>query len=172
ADIAIDADGRVFAASGNAIFRVDAASGDCTLETRVNDTGTGLTVLPDGRLLVAGASLTAWDLATGSAEVIVPAGGFATSGDVVAVPDGTVHWSVLGGSSDQWVVVDPATGTVTPRGPTGASGLWGVAYAEGALLAFGSGGAVFQVDSDSGHGTLVATTAIPFYGATTNPVTW
>ncbi|MDP2305117.1 MAG: hypothetical protein Q8P18_03740 [Pseudomonadota bacterium] len=172
ADIAIDGEGQMFASSGTSIYRVDAATGETTFERTVSETGTGLTVLPDGRLLVAGAALTAWDLESGASEVIVAAGPLSTSGDVVAVPDGTLHWSVLGAEGDAWVVVDPSTGTLEERGSVGVSGLWGVAYAEGTLYGFSSSGGVYSIDGPTGQGVLVASSTVSFYGATTNPVTW
>lgn len=172
ADIAIDADGQLFGAVEGTLHRIDAATGVASVEAALPDRGTGLTVLPDGRLLVAGSALTALDLATGASETLVAAGAYTTSGDVVAVPDGSVHWSVGGAAGDDWVVVDPGTGATERRGSVGVSALWGVAWADETLYAFAADGGVYAVDGATGAGTLVRADAVSYYGATTNPVRW
>ena len=171
-DIAIDGDGALYAAADTALYRVDATNGACTPVTTLPDAGTGLTFLPDGRLLVAGTTLTVVDLATATSEPLLADSPYATSGDVVAVPDGSIHWSVVLGASDGWVRVDPTAGTATLVGEVGASRLWGVAYADGTLYAFSADGTSLAVDPTTGVGTLLRSDTEPWYGATTNPVRW
>jgi hypothetical protein len=171
-DIAIDPDGHLYGAEDRSLYRIDAVDATCTLVTTLPTTGTGLTFLPDGRLVVGGESLQTVDLDTGATTEIIPAGVYATSGDLVGIPQGTVQWTVTGTTSDQWVSVDPDTGAATLLGDVGASTLWGVAYADYTLYAFGSDGNVWTVDPVTGEGTLVASSIVSFYGATTNPVEW
>jgi hypothetical protein len=171
-DIAIATDGQLYAGASQSIYKVDAR--DATVEAWVSlsDNATGMTVLPDDHLLVAGSTLTSVDRETGEAAPFSTTTAYTTSGDVVGVPDGSVHWSVRGGAGDQWVRVDPASGETELLGDVGASELWGVAYAWDTLYAFSSNGSVYAVDDTTGAGTSVATEAVSFYGATTNPGVW
>lgn len=172
ADIAIDAAGALYGAVGGALYRIDPTDAATDPWGSLPDGGTGLTFLPDGRLLVAGAALTAVDLDDGATETLYPAGTWSTSGDVVAVPDGTVHWSCAGASGDDWVVFDPGDGTATRLGAVGASNLWGVAYARDRLYGFDASGVIWEIDGDTGAGAEVQSTSVSFYGATTNPIEW
>jgi len=172
ADIAIDAEGALYGAISSALYRIDPETAACTYERSLPDSGTGLTFLPDGRLLVGGMSLVAVDLATGDSETLVATNEWATSGDMVAVPDGSIHWSVILPGTDGWVRVDPDLGSAELVGEVGAAQLWGVAYAEDTLYAFASDGGVLEVDGSTGIGTRIATESVGWYGATTNPVSW
>lgn len=171
-DIAIDPSGQLYAAIEDQLYRVDAVDAGCTPDQVLPEDGTGLTFLADGRLVVGGEALVAIDLTTGTSEELVPAGTYTTSGDIVGVPQGTLGWTVRGETSDDWVSVDPDSLVATRLGPIGASQLWGVAYADYQLYAFGSDGSVWIVDPVTGAGTLVTISTMSFYGATTNPLTW
>ena len=171
-DLAIDAEGTLYGAAAGTLYRVNPRTGGVSAEQVLPDQGTGLGFLPDGRLIVAGMGLAALDLATGAVETLVPGGAFVTSGDVVATPDGLVHWTVTTTGGDAWVVFDPTTHQTDVRGLVGTSELWGVAWSEERLWAFSAAGEAWTVDPSTGHGTLAATGGAPWYGATTNPVTW
>jgi outer membrane protein assembly factor BamB len=171
-DIAIDSEGALYGAIGTTLYRIDAEDARCEADRSLSTSGTGLTFAGDGRLVVAGGALVAVDLGTGVEEELVADGTWATSGDVVGVPEGTLEWSVRGDGGDTWVSVDPSLGVATERGAVGASSLWGVAYAEGTVFAFSGDGYVYTVDPATGAGTFVVDAALSFYGAATNPVTW
>lgn len=171
-DIAIDADGALYGAWYSSLYRVDAETAACSYVRELPDAGTGLTFLPDGRLLVAGMSMVALDLATGATETLVATNEWATSGDMVAVPDGSIQWSVILPDSDGWVRVEPDLGSADLVGRVGADALWGVAYADDTLYAFAADGGVWRVDGATGAGTFLAQENLSWYGATTNPVSW
>ena len=192
-DIAIDLSGRVYGGTqgesdgdGRAIWRIDPTSGAAT---HICDTMVkmyALTFLSDGRLVAGdGGRLQTLDL-TQSCRVatIAESEDWETSGDVVALPDGLIYWTVRGDpldlDEDLLVVVDPATGRSRLNGPINDgrlefSSLYGLGYDEDedALYGFSSDGDIVQIDPFDGHARLMASTPLtPWWGATTNPVLW
>jgi hypothetical protein len=171
-DIAIDADGALFGVIGAGLFRIDPTDAAMDAVGNVPDGSNGLTFLPDGRLLVAGSALVAVDLDSGATEAVYTGGEWSSSGDVVAIPDGTVHWSCVGSSTDRWVIFDPTDGSATLAGDTSAVYLWGVAYADDQIFAFDAHGGIWEIDGTTGASTRIITTSISYAGATTNPIEW
>jgi hypothetical protein len=113
-------------------------------------------------------------------------GGYAISGDLVAVDDGTMFGSAYlladaantGTQANNTIVkVDPATRTVTPIGPSGFPKLFGLSYALGQIFGFTHDGTgrVVTIDPHTGVGTVFNTfkdpatnTNISFAGAGVN----
>jgi hypothetical protein len=174
-DIAIDSAGHLYGISqdGN-VWSVDPVTAHSSMLFSVSDAApVGLTCLSDGTLVVGGAALTIVDPRSGSVvRTLVPAGSYQTSGDVIALPDGMLYWSVTGGSADRIVRVDPNTGAMTafPNLPT--NNVYGLGYVSGQFLGFSGDGVAIQIDSTSGSQTLAQPLSGSWNGATTNPVKW
>jgi hypothetical protein len=92
-------------------------------------------------------------------------GGFALSGDMVGIDNGTVFGSAykLTDAATQTnnvlVKVDVTTGAVTQVGSTGYPKLFGVAFQENKVFGFTHDGTgrVITIDTTSGHGAMFGT---------------
>lgn len=192
-DLAIDVSGRMYGGTqgdshgvGRAIWRIDPTTGAAT---HICDTMVkmyALTFLSDGRLVAGdGGRLQTLDL-TQSCRVatIAESEDWETSGDVVALPDGLIYWTVRGSAldldEDLLVVVDPATGRARLNGAINDGrnpfdSLYGLGYDEDedALYGFSSDGDIVRIDPFDGFATLLSSNpTTPWWGATTNPVLW
>jgi hypothetical protein len=156
-DIAIDAKGHIVGvAMDGSIYRIDARDASCERITRVPP-GTALNALAyraDGRLVGASpnAGLFLVDEKTGALAPFGAAGGYVvSSGDLAALPSGSLFWSVRGSGVDEGVVLDGASSAMSPFGPIGPSVL-GLAFYKGVLLGFTSDGTVLQIANQVGGG--------------------
>jgi hypothetical protein len=150
-----------------------------------------LTFTPDGTLYVAdfkGALCTInYHLSPPTVTSLgALSGGYAISGDLVAVDDGTVYGSAylladaanMGTQANNTIIkLDPTTRTVTPIGPSGFPKLYGLSYALGQIFGFTHDGTgrVVTIDPHTGVGTVFNTfkdptsnTNISFAGAGVN----
>jgi DNA-binding beta-propeller fold protein YncE len=130
----------------------------------------GLTCLSNGTLVIGGSALSLIDPATGRViRTLVPAGGYTTSGDVIALPDGMLYWTVDGGN-DRVVRVDPSSGATTPLPLLGVNDVYGLGFANSQMFGFSSDGRVLTIDPTSG--AVMQNQSLPgsWNGATTNPV--
>jgi len=170
-DIAIDLTGKMYAVSNTGLYRVDPTN--ARLEY-VCDTGEylgGLTFLADGRLLGAGESILWIEPNTCSRAIFVESGQYATSGDIVGLPDGNLYWTVQGG--DDLVRVNPVTAETEWIGEIGAQNLWGVGYFNDILYGFSSAGSIVHIDPQTANILAEETTSGQYWwGAATNPVFW
>ncbi len=172
-DIAIALDGRMYAASYEDLYQVNPTTGTTSFIRTLSDSGTGLTFLADGRLVVAGAGVRVYDPTTWVDDVLVPAGRYYTSGDIIGLPDGYLYWTVSGaGSGDLLVRIDPVTGATVELGSTRIYGVYGLGYAFGALYGFTSGDEVVELSTSSGAAMGWDPAPGSWWGATTNPVLW
>lgn len=179
-DIAIDQSGVMFGVSNKTLWAIDSSNARCTSIGKLpkeNEAPGGLTVLPDGRLVIAGDSLDVIDRRNGNfvKALVTKNRGYTTSGDAVALPDGWIYWAVKGRTTDQLVRVNGTSGAVEELGDTGLSNLFGLGYSEGTLFGF-------SARSESAYGinplrpwettTLPLSTKDSWWGATTNPTQW
>jgi hypothetical protein len=191
--------GELFGVSFHDLYRIDATSARCErLSSKSSDEFfNALTFLPDGRLIAAGGS-GVWELdkATGAVKstLVAPGGQYVSSGDIIALPDGHLYWTVRGASQsspDRLVRIRTGDGGANPAievvvDDVGASdSAYGLAYEDdfpfGQLYVFSTDKSVRRYDV--GSWTLEATTSLSsnaactgdgcvFWGATTNPAKW
>jgi hypothetical protein len=197
--------GELYGVSFHDLYRIDATTARCErLSTRSSDEFfNALTFLPDGRLIVAGGS-GVWELDKTSgaikATLVAPGGQYQSSGDIIALPDGNLYWTVRGasrGAPDRLVRILTAGGASTPAievvledvGTDDSA--YGLAYEDdfftGRLYVFSTDKSVraYDVDKDYGGYALTFDRNIPlsgnaacsgdgcvFWGATTNPAKW
>ncbi len=179
-DLAITPDNMIYTISKTALYRVNAATGAATMIfSGIASSNVALTFQKNGTLLAADQS--------GTVRVIDPTNnmvtdlgtygsGYDTAGDLVAVSDGTLFGVSteapgLGSSTNVLIKVDTTNASATTVGEIGYTGVFGVAYTGGRVIAFTSTGQIIRIDPTTGTGTLVAThTGIAFYGAGTSPL--
>ncbi len=174
-DIAIDLRGAMYGIDTTGqVYSVDPTNaGISPLFQYKNGGAPGLTCLSNGKLVAAGLELTILDPITGHVDqTIVPPNMYTTSGDVVALPDGMLYWTVTDGTHDALVRVDPASGRATQLSRLPTDQVYGLGYANGQLLGFSAGGSMLNLDSATGAQQSSAQLPGEWYGATTNPVLW
>jgi hypothetical protein len=173
-DIGVDNAGVMMGVdSSRRLFVINPATAACQLVATLPGTAwPGLTFLPDGRLVVAGATVEEIDRSTGRIlRTIVASGAFTTSGDIVGLPDGMLYWAVTGSGGDRLVQVNPNTGATTVIGSMGVGSVFGLGYANDTLYGYTSGGRVITIDprtAAAASSNLVGT----WWGAASNPVRW
>ncbi len=188
-DLAVLPDGSIYTISRTDLFEVNATTGKATLLMANISTATGsnvaLTTLPDGTLLASDqmGEVRVIDPITKNVSVLGSYGmGFDTAGDLVAVADGTMYGIAKMGpgtrdDANALIKVDTTNGhatlvgTLETSGGVGFTGVFGVAFLGGNVIAFTKDGQIIQVDPATGRSTLLKT--IPntaFYGAGSNPL--
>jgi hypothetical protein len=173
-DIAISLGGRIYAISPSALFLVNPTNANLSLVRSLDiSEANALTVLSDGRLVVAGRGVAVLDLDKNQSYTIASTSGFSSSGDIVGLPDKKLYWSVKTASGDKLVVVDAFAGTTRELGVIGHPGVLGLAYASRVLYGFSEGGKIFTIDQQTGSAvSVIKTDSTRWWGATTNPVKW
>ncbi len=180
-DIAVDPLGNLWGCSGSSdergLYRIDPETAETTWVAELPKYLSGLTFLGDGRLVGAGDGVWVLDQTTGALrDTLVPEGQYVTSGDIVALPDGLLYWTVWPeeyGEADRLLVINPAGG-VAVRGEADVSRVFGLGYADNALYGFTDDGNWVKLSQSTG--SLQLTGPLPgnsgWWGATTNPVLW
>jgi hypothetical protein len=176
-DLAISPANEIYVTSYTALYTVDPGSGTATLLMEHNAGFNALTFLADGTLLgVAGSGVVSKvDLAHQTVDDLGTYGeGFGSSGDLVAVADGTIYATSGGGplangSSDFLVKVDPDTGEATNVGAVGFLNVWGLGYYGGMVIAFTEEGQILKINPATGAGTLLTSSAVQYWGAGVTP---
>ncbi|MEN9787715.1 MAG: hypothetical protein RLZZ299_2979 [Pseudomonadota bacterium] len=173
-DIAVDASGRMFGVSFTTLYRVDPTNARVTEIAPMDSELRGLTFLGDGRLIGAGDGVWAIDTTTGAFTTVRAPGFAATSGDIVALPDGLLYWSTTGG--DLLAILDPNTGSAQVAGDMGVNNVYGMAFfddgsANGVLWGFAASGQALRIDPATAQATVQSVPGT-WWGATTNPVLW
>jgi hypothetical protein len=173
ADIAADMNGVLLGlGQSGRLYTINVGTGWCMGVAVVGHGANALTVTPDNHIVVAGADVELLDRSTyGVVRTLVPSGTYVSSGDIVALPDGTLYWTVVGPSNDQLVKIDPASGTTTLVGTLPASDVQGLAYASQTLFGFTLAGDYLIIDPADATATS-GTTSGYWSGGTSNPVTW
>lgn len=186
-DLALNAAGELYIATYSKIMRVNPETAEAELlSSQLGFTANALTFLPvdvgnpsGAERLVAGGSnqLMEINLVTGAATSIGtlgPSAGF--SGDLFYVRDVGIYAMLNAGqSSTSLARLDATTFAATVIGPTGFSGVYGLAFYAGTFYGFTPAGEMFTIDVTTGAGTLVVgpLPGVSFWGAgvsTTAPV--
>lgn len=179
-DLAVTADGSVYAISSDNVFAVDSETGEAELTTEFDGgLNVGMTFLESGELLVAEKDGTVRKVDPQSGDV-TPVGkfgeGYGTAGDLVAVSDGTMYAVAQDlegepGDSNVLVTIDPDSGQVDRViGPIGFPDVFGCAYARGKVYAFTKGGDIIEIDRMTGEGTIKRSYRdVGFWGAGVSP---
>jgi hypothetical protein len=172
-DIAIDLDGHLYGGTFDALYRIDAGSAAVTLVCATDLAPYALAFTSDGVLFAgAGTEIVEVDVDTCRETTLVSDGGYSTSGDLVGLPDGYLYWTVLDGSTDGLVRVNPQNGALLYVGSVGEAQLFGLGYDQGQLYGFSSNGSIVRIDPADGSTSLVFADTTSWWGATTNPVVW
>lgn len=173
-DIAISLTGRIYAISPSALYLVDPTNANLVLVRNINvGEANALTVLSDGRLIVAGRGVAVLDLEKNQLQTIAATTSYSSSGDIVGLPDKKLYWTVSSASGDQLVVVDVFAGTARLLGRVGQQNVLGLAYANGQLYGFSDSGKMFTISQQTGAaGAVIHSDSTRWWGATTNPVKW
>jgi hypothetical protein len=186
-DTAIDTNGVLYGCSVNAttsrLYRIDPTNAVVLSSLKLDrDVANpqGLTVLPTGELVVSGDGVWIVEPSTGhTLRTLVPKGRYQTSGDIIALPDGSLAWAVSNsGSSGDDVLVrieSPLTaqpvinrvGTLTTR-----SRVYALGFADDVLYGFTSTGTAFDIDPSRAGGGTGRSAPGTWWGATTNPTRW
>jgi hypothetical protein len=179
-DLAVTPDGNVYTISRTSLYKVDSSTGTATqIVSGIASSNVALTFQNDGTLLASDQSgaVRVIDPTTGKVTELGTYGtGYDTAGDLVAIADGTMYGvstmaPSLGNSTNVLIKVNTSTAKAATVGKIGYTGVFGVAYAGGRVLAFTSTGQIIRIDPATGTGTLVKTHAgIKFYGAGTSPL--
>ena len=177
-DIAITTNGLMYAVDGANLYYVNAATGVLTkLPTQgISTFGNinGLTALSDGDLVISGDGIVIYNIASQTLTTLLAPGGYQSSGDIIALPDGNLYMAASTNGNDHLIRINPTTGATFDLGSLGHEAVYGLGYADGVFYGFASNGQVFNITTTS---TSVSTsgnvnTGIEWYGATTNPVLW
>jgi hypothetical protein len=179
-DLAVAPNGMIYVISKTSLYTASPQDGHVTQVGSLSacgSSGVALTTTSDGRLWVGDymGAICQIDI-SGASPVVKPPvmmqGGYALSGDMVGVGNGTVFGSAykLSVSSTQndniLVTVDVTTGAVTAVGATGYPKLFGVAFQENQVFGFTHDGTghVVTIDTTSGVGTMFGTFMDPATG--------
>lgn len=186
-DLAVTPDGKVYTVSRTTVYTVDAASGQATkLADGISSSMVALTFRLDGTLLSSDQNGNVYiiDPATAKTTKLGSFGsGYDTAGDLVAIADGTMFGvstmapDLPNATTNVLVQVNTSTAKAKTVGEIGYSGVFGVAYSGGHVLAFTKTGQIIEIDPMTGAGTLLGvkndqSTGKPmvFYGAGTSPL--
>ena len=175
-DLAVGPDGTIYVISETALYTASSSDGHVTLVGSLSACGTkgvALTTLPNGQIWEGDFSgaLCQIDITTTPPTVKPPitmGSGMALSGDLVAIGDGTVYgtaYKLSDGSgmgtqaSNVLVKIDMSTGAVTQVGATGFPKLFGVSFAQDAVIGFthDQTGHVVSIDPTTGAASIFAT---------------
>lgn len=155
-DLAIDKDGNIIGTTFNGLWKINAATAQCTL-IKTGSYPNSLSFVPAGTLdanveaLVGynGATYIRIDPTTGSVTNIgALTGGFISSGDIVSVKGGGTYLTVKSnGCADCLFKVDPKTGDMLQNlGAVGYGSVFGLAFWAGTIYGFTDAGDIFSLD--------------------------
>ena len=202
-DMVISSAGELLAkdndeSSGNNVYKIDASTGVATLYQRnlvtVGDRAVGLTLGPDGKLILSeehnpGSNSQTNSLVAiasdGSKTTLIPtnAGYTMYGGDVKLLPDGYLYWTITNSTStlcknssaggNQAILrIDPATKATKEIACMDKRNIFGLGFAAKALYGFSEQGNLVRVDVNTGKTTLIKATGLVFIGAAANPILW
>lgn len=180
-DMAITPDGKIYTISRTSLYLVNPQTALATLVlASVNSTtNVALAFQTDGTLLAADklGKVRRIDPVGGTVtELGMYGSGFDTAGDLVVVSDGTMFGIAEKGpgstaASNVLLSVDASSGVASGIGPIGYSGVFGIAYSNGEVVAFTSDGKIITINRTTGQGTLrKAHDGKRFWGAGTSPL--
>jgi hypothetical protein len=177
-DIAIDKNGQMIGVSFTSVYRVDPANANTTLlSSALARSFNGLSFVPADQVGTTGDDVLIGtensdgrvfriDPMTGMAAEVGNMGAFMSSGDLCGIANfGTVQ-TVVNGTNDRLARLAKQTFAASPiGGGTGFYKIWGVAYFKGKVYGFTEGGGFVLIDPNTGAGTMVSNTGIPWWGA-------
>jgi hypothetical protein len=189
-DLAMTPNGSVYTLSGTALYQIDTGSGQATKLVSLGGTlNNGLTFLPDNTLLASDAEGTLKHINPSNGSITIigtycgqatcgPGYGIGSSGDIVAVADGTTYGVTATdgsgndlSSDNELIKINTSTGAATVVGPIGFANVFGLAYYGGHVIGFDYLGDVIQIDTTTGAGTRLSTqSGTHFFGGTTSPL--
>ncbi len=175
-DLAVAPDGTLWAISESQLYTASATDAHVTPKGSLSACGmrgVALTFTPDGKLYTGDFKGAICQIEIGGATPVVDApvtlsGGYALSGDIVAVGDGTVFGTLYKLSdaankgtqlSNVLGTINVTTGAVTVKGATGYPKLFGTSFAHSKVMGFSHDGTgdVIAIDPATGAGTVFAT---------------
>ena len=183
-DIAVTPDGKLYAVSKTTLYQVDPFTAKLTKVGVVKDKNdkspppnVSLTFEKSGLLLASdkAGALRRIHYKGSNKGTVVDLGeygsGQTSSGDLVAVKDGTLYGASDKGkgatkTNNMLLKINPQTGVATPVGPIGHGYVWGLAYWAGVIYGFTSelnpkSGKLLKIDPKTGKGTLIV--EYPYY---------
>ncbi len=179
-DLAVAPSGTIYVISESSLYTADATNGHVTQIGSISTCGTygvALTTTSDGRLWMGDytGKICEIDISQNPPVVKPPItmqGGYALSGDMVGIGNGTIFGSAYklsdpSGTGTQvnnvLVTVDVTTGAVTDLGATGYPKLFGVAFQENQVFGFTHDGTgrVVTINTTTGAGTMFGTFTDP-----------
>lgn len=174
-DIAIDRTDKLYAITFGDLFVCKPSDAKCVWVMSLPTSFNGMTfvhagtIYPDQDALIGIANDGGWHHVQFNANPpkivkLGSYGGYGSSGDAFSVKGIGTYATVtkFGTSSDLLVSVDPKTGKVLAEvGPTGVSGLWGVAWLDGSAYGFSSTGSVYTIDIQTGAAKSVTGVTVP-----------
>ncbi len=180
-DIGMTPDGELYTLSSTSLYHINRTTGKATKVIGLTGSlNNALTFLPDNRLLAADASgqLKVINPVAGTVTNIGKYGlGYGSSGDLVAVGDGTMFGVSATSSTgadistnNLLITIDTATGKATPIGSTGFANVFGLAYYGSRVIAFTGSGQILEINPVTGKGTLLAKHNHAYYGGTVSPL--
>lgn len=176
-DLAVTPDGQIYGVSVNDLYRVDRKTAALTHVTKIQGTANvALTFEAGGTLLASdkGGMLRRIDPKTGQVTDVGHFGtGMSSSGDLVAIKDGTLYGVNDGDGADkpnQLITVNPASGKAAIVGSIGYHHVWGLAYWRGTVYGLTRDGQLLGINPKTGKGTLIETFSYEFWGAAVTPL--
>ena len=175
-DLAVAPDNTIYVVSETALYSASPTDGHVTRLGSLSACGmrtVALTTTPDGKLWAGDfkGAVCEIDIQVSPPQVKPPimlTGGFALTGDMVAVADGSVFGTAYklsdaasqGSQANNLLVkINLATGAVTSVGPTGYPKLFGASFGLGTVMGFTHDGTghVVKINPATGAGTVLAT---------------
>jgi hypothetical protein len=177
-DLAITPNGEMYVLSSSNLYKVEASTAKITWVAAVAGTSNvALTFEVKGTLLASDktGALRRIDPKTGVVTEIGTYGsGLGSSGDLVAIKDGTLYGvddvSSTAYYDNQLLTVDPSTGKATVIGSIGFKQVWGLAFWKGTVYGLTKGGDFIAIDPKTGKGTLIKNLPYEFWGAAVTPL--
>jgi hypothetical protein len=150
-DVALSADGVVYASGLAGIYRVDVETGTGSRMPLIVPACEGLASLPDGRLAAAcGSEVLVINTVDWTSTVLLLSEAFVTSGDVTWFPDGKLYWTATSSEVPVLVRLDLDGGDAELVGPTESEPVFGLTQVDGALLGFTAEDGVLDLDPETG----------------------
>lgn len=174
-DLAVTPDGQLYSVSNNNLYKIDPLSARVTWVAYVPGTvNVALTFDVDGTLLASdkAGSFRRIDPNTGAVtEVGAYGAGLGSSGDLVAIKDGTLYGvnDVEAKGNNTLLKVDPVSGEASVVGPIGFRMVWGLSFWGGTLYGFTRLGHFISIDPQTAKGTLIHSFSAEFWGAAVTP---
>lgn len=170
-DLALSADGTLYALTYSSLQSVDKKSGKMTPVVGVKGVmdAVGMDAGPDGALYVAASNaVLRLDPAAGVVTKVASfPPGTSASGDLAFLEGrllGTANQGATG-APDLLVEIDLATGTGSKLGSTGFDCIWGLAAYGSLLYGLTCNGQVLSIDPGTGEATVLSTPGVAFWGA-------